>query len=337
MGRLARFVRTTEFSLSVIFVIGFALLAITSEGVVLSYQSLTSFMIYLAVPILIGLAQMVVISVRQMNLAIGAMGGVSCAVMAVGMASWGWPVWVALPVGFAVAVGLGALNGALVVVTRLNGLVITLATMTVLIGVQYLLVSAYTVDAYDTSLKELKLQALGPVPYIFLMSLVVAAVVSWYFSRTAVGRRILATGGNPVAAKLSGISNDRSVFLAHTLSGVLVGCAAIVTMASLPGINRSVGGDWLLPSFAAPIIGGVMLAGGNVAILGTVLAAAVIRLIDVARAQFSLDASAVSFAVGAVVLGTVVLSEYRGRRAAQRAQEAALRASLAEVTGHVRP
>jgi ribose transport system permease protein len=68
-----------------------------------------------------------------------------------------------------------------------------------------------------------------------------------------------------------------------------------------------------------------------VAILGTVLAAAVIRLIDVARAQFSLDASAVSFAVGAVVLGTVVLSEFRQRRSARRAQEAALRQSMAEV------
>ncbi|MFN8622424.1 MAG: ABC transporter permease [Chloroflexota bacterium] len=336
MERLGRWVRTTEFSLAAIFTVGFVLLAITSGGTLLSHLSLSSFMIYLGVPILIGLGQMMVLSVRQMNLAIGAMGGVACAVMAVSMAQWGWPMPIALAVGFAVAVGLGALNGALVVITRLNGLVITLATMTILIGVQYLLVSAFTVDQYPQELKEFKLEGIGPISYIFLGALVVAAIVSWFFRRMAVGRRILATGGNPTAATLSGISNDRSVFLAHTLSGVLVGCAAIVTMASLPGINRSVGGDWLLPSFAAPIIGGVSLAGGNVAILGTVLAAAVIRLIDVARVQFLLDASTVSFAVGAVVLGTVVLSEARGRRAAQKAQEAALRASLAEVAADAR-
>lgn len=337
MAGLGRWVRTTEFSLAAIFVVGFTFLALTSGGTLMSHQSLSSFMIYLGVPVLIGLAQMVVLSVRQMNLAIGAMGGVACAVMAVGMAEWGWPMPIALAVGFGVAVGLGAINGVLVVLTRLNGLVITLATMTILIGIQYLLVSAYTVDQYATELKEFKLQGVGPVPWIFLASLIVAGVVSWFFRRMAVGRRILATGGNPTAATLSGISNDRSVFLAHTLSGVLVGCAAIVTMASLPGINRSVGGDWLLPSFAAPIIGGVSLAGGNVAILGTVLAAAVIRLIDVARVQFLLDASTVSFAIGAVVLGTVVLSEARSRRAAQQAQEAALRASLAEVAADARP
>ena len=200
MGRRAAFLRSTELSLAVIFIVGFALLIATTGGEVLSDQSLSSFMIYLAVPILVGLGQMVVLSVRQMNLAIGAMGGVSCAVMAVGMAQLGWPVPIALAVGFLVAVGLGAVNGALVVITRLNGLVITLATMTILIGVQYALVAAYTVDQYPDELKELKLQGVGPVPWIFLASLAVAFVVSWCFRRMAAGRRILATGGNPVAA-----------------------------------------------------------------------------------------------------------------------------------------
>src|SRR5207244_2750174 len=82
--------------------------------------------------------------------------------------------------------------------------------------------------------------------------------------------------------------------------------AAVTATASLPGVNRSVGGDWLLPSFAAPIIGGVALTGGSVAVFGTVLAAFVMRLVDAARAQFSLDPSWVNFLIGVVVLGTVV-------------------------------
>jgi ribose transport system permease protein len=85
-------------------------------------------------------------------------------------------------------------------------------------------------------------------------------------------------------------------------------------VASAPGVNSSIGGDWLLPSFAAPIIGGVALTGGSVAVLGTVLAAFVVRLVDVARAQFSLDPSWVSLVVGVVVLGTVVLTQRRRRR-----------------------
>jgi ribose transport system permease protein len=67
-------------------------------------------------------------------------------------------------------------------------------------------------------------------------------------------------------------------------------------------------GDWLLSSFAAPIIGGMALSGGSVSVTGTVLAALIIRLVDVARAQFSLDPNWVNFVIGAVVLGTVVLT-----------------------------
>jgi ribose transport system permease protein len=82
-------------------------------------------------------------------------------------------------------------------------------------------------------------------------------------------------------------------------------------------VNKSIGGDWLLPSFAAPIIGGAALAGGAVSVLGTILAAFIVRLVDVARAQYSLDPSLVNFTIGAVVLGTVVLGTIRENRAAR--------------------
>jgi len=135
-----------------------------------------------------------------------------------------------------------------------------------------------------------------------------------FFSRTIMGRRILATGGNPIAARLSGVSNNKSIFIAHTLSGLLIGVASVITISSLPGINRSIGGDWLLASFAAPIIGGVLMSGGTIAIYGTVIAAGVVRLVDIARAQYSLDPSIVSLSVGVVTLSTVALSEWRRRR-----------------------
>jgi ribose transport system permease protein len=162
------------------------------------------------------------------------------------------------------------------------------------------------------------------VPYIFLIAVLTSVAVGWYFARAVSGRRLLATGGNPLAARLSGISNDGSIFRAHLISGMLIGVAAMVTIASAPGINRSIGGDWLLPSFAAPIIGGVLLTGGGVAVFGTVMAAAVLRLIDVARAQFSLDPSWLNFVIGAVVLSTVALSEWRKRRETRRLMVAAV-------------
>lgn len=313
-ARVPERAKTTEFSLIVIFVAGFVALAVTSDGVLLSQRSLRGFLTFLAIPILIGLAQMVVLSVGQLNLAVGGMGGAASAFMAIMLADRGWPVWLALVAGFAAATLMGMLNGALVVGTRLNGFIITLGTLTALIGVQHQFVRSFTVDAYSPALKTFGRQNIAGVPYIFLIALATAALVSFFYKRTVLGRELLATGGNPQAARLSGISNARSVFIAHTLSGALIGVAALVTIASLPGINRSIGGDWLLPSFASPIIGGVVMGGGNIAVFGTVMAAGVVRLVDLARAQYSLDPSVVNFTVGAVVLSTVALSEWRRRR-----------------------
>lgn len=300
--------------LIIVCVLGAAVLTVSSGGTFLSLNSIKGFTTFLAVPILIGLAQMVTLSVGQLNLAVGALGGSSAALMAVLMQDHGVPALVAIVIGVVAAAVGGAINGIIVVVTQINGFIVTLATMTILTGVQYKLVQSFTVDKYSPGLKSFGASAIGPLPSVFLVAIAVAVLVAFFYRRVAAGRRLIAFGGNPFAARLSGISEPRSLVLAHTLSGLLVGVAAVVSVASLPGINRSVGGDWLLPSFAAPIIGGVALAGGGIAVLGTILAAVLVRLIDSAHSQYSWDPSAVSFIIGAVVLGTVLLSTRRTQR-----------------------
>jgi ribose transport system permease protein len=314
-----RFVRSTEMTLLAICVVFFVFLVIASGGELLSANSLRVLLQFLAVPVLIGLAQMVVLAVGQLNLAVGAIGGFAAAAMGVLMADHGVPAPLALLIGLLLATAAGLVNGVLVVLTRINGFIVTLATMTVLIGVQYRIVGTRTVDAYPQALKDFGASALfGVLPWIFIVALIVAGGLSVLLRRTVPGRKLLASGGNPIAARLSGISNDRSVIVAHTLSGAILGVAAILTVASSPGVNKSIGGDWLLPSFAAPIIGGALLTGGSAVVLGTVLAAFIVRFVDTARAEFSLEPSWVNFVVGAVVLGSVVLGQVRNRRQQRR-------------------
>jgi ribose transport system permease protein len=306
--------RSTEATLFAVVVVGFAALAVASGGDLLRGPAIQTVLTYVAVPVLIGLAQMVVLAVGQMNLSVGALGGFTAVLMGSMMADAGWPAWLAVLAGVVLAAGVGAVNGLLVVFTRINGFVVTLATMTVLIGLQYRVVGTRTIANYSPALKAVGAASVAYIPVILVVALLVAAAVAVFVRRSVPGRWLLASGGNPLAARLSGISNDRILVLAHTLSGLIIGIAAVVTLASAPGVNSSIGGDWLLPSFAAPIIGGVALTGGSVAVLGTVLAAFVVRLVDVARAQFSLDPSWVSLVVGIVVLGTVVLTQRRSRR-----------------------
>lgn len=307
--------RGSDLTLTLIMVVGLVTLGIFSGGSLFSSNGIVNFLTYLSIPILIGLAQMCVLAIGQLNLAIGAMGGAISGLMAVLMQDWGVPVWGALLVGLVAGALIGAANGLLVVITGLHGFIITLGTMTILLGIQYALVRSFTISGYSDTLKSFGGQTLFNVPYLFMGTIVVAVLVALFFSRSVAGRRLLATGGSDSAARLSGISNARSTILAFSVSGLITGVAAVVTIASLSGINTSIGGDWLLPSFAAPIIAGVLLTGGTVAVYGTIVAAVVLRLVEVARAQFLLDPSWTNFVIGAVVLSTVAISEYRKRRA----------------------
>lgn len=318
MTKLRNYFSVSDATLTLLVIVGFAALTIATNGNMLSHQSLLSFFTYLCVPVLIGLSQMVVLAVGQLNLAIGAMGGATTAIMAVLLANHGMPVPLALLVGLLAAGTFGAINGLLVVLTGLNGFIVTLGTMTILIGVQYALVRSFTIDAYSQTLKGFGRLNILSVPLIFIVTIAVAALLSIFFSRTVLGRRILATGGSDKAAMLSGISNAASTVWAFAISGLLIGVAAVITMTTLPGINRSIGGDWLLASFAAPIIGGALLTGGTAVVYGTIVAAMLLRLVDFARAQFALDPSWTNFIIGAVVLATVALGEWRKRRHANR-------------------
>lgn len=309
---------STGGTLTLIFLGATIALVIATGGGVLSKQSILSFFIYLCVSVLIGLSQMASLSVGQLNLAIGAMGGATTALMAVLLVDFGLPVWLTLIIGMLAATAIGALNGWLVVFTGLHGFIITLGTMTILLGVQHALVKSFTIDAYSPILKSFGRLNFGGIPLIFIITLVVAYLVYLFYNRSVLGRKVLATGGSEKAAMLSGISNNASLIWAFALGGALVGVASIITMTTLPGINLSIGGDWLLASFAAPIIGGALLTGGTAVVYGTIIAAMLLRLVDVARAQFSLDPSWTNFIIGAVVLSTVAIGEWRNRRTATK-------------------
>jgi ribose transport system permease protein len=311
--RVRTSMRRTEAILAILAAVGFVALASTTGGNLLQQGTLRAVFQFLAVPMVIGLAQMSVLAVGQMNLSVGVLTGLCAMVSASLMASSGWPPWLALAAGILLGAFVGLINGVLVVATRINGFIVTLATMTIIAGVRYGINGTGTFQGYSDGLVRLGRASVLGAPVVFLAAVLVALGVAGFFARTNAGRQLLASGGNPLAARLSGISNDRSIVLAHMLSGLLAGVAGLLIVALSGSVNATIGDDLLLPSFAAPIIGGVALTGGVVSVLGTCLAAFIVRLVDVAQAQYGINPKWVDLIVGAVVLGAVLLSQTRDR------------------------
>lgn len=304
---------TTELALAALALTGYMVLTLTTHGNMLHSNTVKAVLQFLAVPLVIGLSQMVVLAVGQMNLSVGVLTGFSAVVAAGLIVDGGLPAWLAVLASLVLGGFVGLANGALVVLTRISGFIVTLATMSIIDGLRYGIHGTGTYQGYAPRLVGFGQSSVAGVPTVLLLALVVAILVAGFFKCTVAGRRTLASGGNPIAARLSGISNDRSIVIAHTLSGLLAGVAGVLVLILSGNVNASIGDDLLLPSFAAPIIGGVALTGGAVSVLGTCLAAFVVRLVDVAQAQYNINSRWVDLVVGAVVLGAVLISQ-RGQR-----------------------
>ncbi len=130
-------------------------------------------------------------------------------------------------------------------------------------------------------------------------------------SRRPLGRYILAVGGNEHAAALSGISVPRTVISAHAISGFLAAMAGIMLVARLQIGQPTIGDDWLILSFAAPVIGGAILAGGHVSVVATAIGVAIVAMITQALVLFAIDPFFVQVVLGTLILCAVGLNRLR--------------------------
>ena len=137
-----------------------------------------------------------------------------------------------------------------------------------------------------------------------IVPIIVTALLAIFLNRTVKGRHLLAVGGNSNAADLSGISVSRTIMLAHGLSGLIAAIAGVLAVAQLGSAQPTIGSDWLIISFAAPIIGGASLLADR-SITGTVIAVVLIGLIQNAMVLLAVDPYWVTFLLGSLILAAV--------------------------------
>lgn len=269
-----------------------------------------------ALSTLIALAQMVIIALGQMNLSVGSIGGLVAIAFAGAMQVWGWPPAWAVVGGLLLGAACGAANGVITARIGLNAFIVTLATMAAYKGINLGVTQAQPFYGVPENVKAIGYAGFGPVPLLLLPAAIAAGLVAWMLSRLPIGRQILAVGGNLSAAELSGIRVNRVVIFAHALSGTLAALAGMMAVARLQIGQPTIGDDWLMPSFAAPVIGGTLLAGGHASVAGAVGGVALVALITQALVLFRVDPFFVQLLLGLVILAAVALARVRAGKAA---------------------
>jgi len=265
----------------------------------------------LSILLLVALAQMVVLSLGQMNLSIGSIGGLVAIIESGLMVRYGVPVPVALAAGLVLGIVCGVINGLLVYWTKINSFVLTLGTSYVFAGINLGITHATPFYHIPNEISSFGQARVGPFPLMAAVTIVLTLLLAGFLYQVVLGRQLLAVGGNPLAARLSGLPIRRATLTAHAISGFLAAVAGTMLMAQLGQGQPTIGATWILPSFAGPIIGGAALAGGSAPVLGTVLAMVLISLIDDGLVLVSADPFWVQFLIGALILGAVVLGRTR--------------------------
>ena len=284
----------------------------------LSTFNLDTLALFAAIAVIVSLGQMFVLSVGQFNLAIGSIGACGAVVSAALMQELGIAVWIAILAGLAVGVAGGAVQGAVIAFTPLNPFVVTLALASVYLGIATGATSAGSFDNLPVGFDNIGSAVWMGVSIQWWIALCVAGVAWGLIRLTSLGPRLLATGGDRAAAFNAGVPVKALTVVAHSLSGLLGAAAGILLAAQLNSAQISIGGDWMLLSFAGPVLGGTALSGGKVSIVGAVIGGCFLTVLQNGLVVIGVSPYWISAVYGVVVVVAYTFDRARRRSALKR-------------------
>ena len=252
-----------------------------------------------------------VILTAGIDLSVGSMLAVS-AVLGMTMSLPDWMPAMSLPVFVVAGLACGLINGAMVAYFNMNPFVITLGTMTALRGAAYLLANGTTVLNNDIpSFEWLGNGDFLAVPWLIWVAAAVS-VVSWFILRkTILGLHIYAVGGNPQAARLTGIKVSSILLFVYSINGLFAGVAGAMSSSRLYAANGNWGVGYELDAIAAVVLGGTSLSGGVGSIWGTVIGALIIGVMNNGLTILGLSSFWQYVAKGVVIVLAVLLDKWR--------------------------
>jgi len=221
----------------------------------------------------------------------------------------GMDIWLSVLVALLMGLMVGVVNGVVVVGLRINALITTLGTLSIFSGLAFLITAGKTLIITSPSFQFLGSGYVGPVPVSLIIFAIVAGIGVFVARYTGLGRAIFAIGGNPEAARLSGIEVRRVQFGLFVASGLLAGLAGILVTAQLGAASPQVGETYTLSVVTAVILGGTSLAGGRGSVVGTILAVTILTVLQNGFALLQFSSYVQTMALGIVLILAVLLDE----------------------------
>jgi ribose transport system permease protein len=253
-----------------------------------------------------------VIAAGQIDLSVGAVAGLASVTTALTIAQYGpFPGVVA---GLLTGLIFGAINGALVTRLVIPSFLVTLGMMGVARGLAMWITDTAPVPILNERYNAIfGSGSIGPIPSLLIWIIIVTIIGAVVLRKTTFGRQVLATGGNERAARFSGVDTQRIGFLVLVISGMVAALAGMLYAGRLQSGRFQWGDGDELSVIAAVVLGGTSLFGGSGSVVGSVLGALLIGVVNNGLILMGLESSQQIMIRGAIIVLAVALASRKSR------------------------
>jgi simple sugar transport system permease protein len=278
---------------------------------------------------IIGATVTLLLIAGDFDLSVGSVVGFCSVFYATGM-TLGWPPWLAIVATLAIALGIGAVNGFLVIKTGMPSFIVTLAALFTIrgaaIGWAYFsselpgrIPGSTFIGGLDTGgdpVAGLFGSAIVGNFHISIVWWLVMTLIAWYvLTRTVFGNWIFATGGSVLGARQLGVPVARVKMILFTVTALSAGILAVVQVSELGGADGLRGGGKEFEAAITAVIGGTLLFGGYGSPLGTILGALTLATVQMGLFFVGIDPSLYQFVLGFLLLTAVFINNITLKRA----------------------
>jgi ribose transport system permease protein len=278
----------------------------------LTFTNVKNILFQVSILAIIAGAQTVVMVVGDFDLSLAATSSLSGAVAAALMLA-GVPMWAAILVALAVGLLIGIANGLLIAYLNLSAFVATLATMTSVIGLAYLVTAGTTLFSLPAGFNNLGQGKLFNVPLPVYIAVVISLILWAVLRFTTIGRSWHAVGGNAEVSRLSGVNVRRARLLAFAVAGLVAAIAGILLAARLGSASAVQGSDNLMFSVAAVFLGMTVIKSGHANLGGTMVGVAIIGVMSNGLNILGVNSYIQQVVTGLIIIAAVTLSSLKTR------------------------
>lgn len=258
----------------------------------------------------IAVGQTLVILTGGIDLSVGSGVGVAGVIVAK-LAPYG----VVPAVGVALAAGLaaGLANGLIITRLRVTPFVATLGMMAILRGADFVISNGYSISGTPYLVQFVGQGSIAGIPMLVVVMLAAMGIAYYVLNYTVFGRHIYAVGGNEEGARLAGVRVQRTKLWVYVISGLAMGIAGVMLAGRMNTGEPNAGTGYELDCIAAVVIGGTSLFGGQGTIVGSLLGALVLGVVNNGMNILNVSVYWQQVVKGLIIVAAVVIDQLRKR------------------------